>query len=118
MSIANKAFAWMLFAAGGTLTALLFPVLIALFLLVSTGRVPPGLEYEAILDFASSLTGRTALFVIVSLSAWHAAHRMRVLAHDLGIRADRAVAWTVYSLAAIATVTAAVLLAITRSPGS
>jgi len=118
MSIANKAFVWLLFAAGGTLTALLFPVLIALFLLVSAGVVPSGLEYEAMHGFASSIIGRTALFVVVSLSAWHAAHRMRVLAHDLGIRADRAVAWTVYSLAAIATVTAAVLLAITRSPGS
>lgn len=112
MSIANKAFVWLLFAAGGTLTALLFPVLIALFLLVSMGEVPSGLEYAAIHGFARSMPGRTVLFIIVSLSAWHAAHRMRVLAHDLGIRADRVVALTVYSLAAIATAAVAVLLAI------
>ncbi|HKX56372.1 MAG TPA: fumarate reductase subunit FrdD [Xanthomonadales bacterium] len=118
MSIANKAFAWLLFAAGGTLTALLFPVLIALFLLVSMGEVPSGLEYGAIHGFAGSIIGGTVLFIVVSLSAWHAAHRMRVLAHDLGIRADRAVALAVYSLALIATVGAAVLLIVIRSAGS
>lgn len=118
MSIANKAFAWLLFAAGGTLTALLFPVLIALFLLVSMGQVPSGLEYGALHGFAGSIIGGAILFIVVSLSAWHAAHRMRVLAHDLGIRTDRAAAWTVYSLASIATVAAAWLLVVIRSAGS
>lgn len=39
MAIANKALVWSLFAAGGTLTAFLFPVLIFLFLAVSLGWV-------------------------------------------------------------------------------
>jgi fumarate reductase subunit D len=109
MAIANKAFVWALFAAGGTLTALLFPALIALFLLVSLGRVPTGLEFTPIHAFAASGFGQVVLFVVVALSAWHAAHRLRVLAHDFGLRADRGVAMVVYALAGVATVLAAVL---------
>lgn len=111
MAIANKAFVWALFAAGGTVTALLFPVVIALFLLVSAGHVPPGLTFEPLHAFAVSWPGRVLLFLLVALPAWHAAHRLRVLAHDFGIRADRTVAMLVYALASAATALAIVLLA-------
>ena len=40
MAIANKSVIWGLFAAGGTLTAFVFPALIALFLVIATGNVP------------------------------------------------------------------------------
>ncbi len=100
---------WALFAAGGTLTALLFPALIVLFLMVSTGNVPPGLEYDSVRGFVGGWPGRIALFIVVGLAAWHAAHRFRVLAHDFGIRSDAAVAIIGYGLAAAATVLAAVL---------
>jgi fumarate reductase subunit D len=114
MAIANKALVWALFAAGGTLTALLFPALIALFLLVSAGHVPPGLEFGPIQAFAASWLGRIVLFVIISLSVWHAAHRLRVLAHDFGIRADGPVAMVLYALAGAATLLAGILLALIR----
>lgn len=116
MAIANKAFVWALFAAGGTLTALLFPALIALFLLVSLGRVPAGLEFEPLHAFLSGWPGRIFLVVLVALPAWHAAHRLRVLAHDFGIRADRGVAMLVYALAGVATVLAAALVLLVK-PG-
>ena len=44
MAIAKKSVVWGLFAAGGTVAAFLFPALIALFLLIATGKVPEGLE--------------------------------------------------------------------------
>ncbi len=44
MAIAKKAVIWGLFAAGGTVAAFLVHALIALFLLVASGRVPDGLE--------------------------------------------------------------------------
>jgi hypothetical protein len=73
MSIAKKAVVWGLFAAGGTLSAFLFPALIGLFLLVAIGAVPPGLEFDRIYAFASHWVGKSVLFLVISLSLWHAA---------------------------------------------
>jgi fumarate reductase subunit D len=112
MAIAKKAIVWGLFAAGGTLTAFILPALIGLFLLVATGNVPAGLQYEQIHTFAASLLGKACLFVVLFLSVWHAAHRLRVVAHDFGIRKDKLIANAVYSVAAIGTVLAAYLLSI------
>ena len=103
MSIAKKAVVWGLFAAGGTLSAFLFPALIGLFLLVALGAVPPGLEFDRIHAFASHWVGKTGLFLVISLSLWHAAHRLRVVFHDFGVRKDKAVANAVYLVAAIGT---------------
>ena len=110
MAIAKKAVVWGLFAAGGTLTSFIFPALIALFLLIATGNIPNGLQFEQIHTFASSWLGKACLFVVLFLSVWHAAHRLRVVAHDFGIRNDTLVANAVYSIAAIGTVLAAFYL--------
>ena len=103
MSIARKAVVWGLFAAGGTISAFLFPALIGLFLLVAVGRVPPGMEFDALSAFAAHWIGKSALFLVIFLSLWHAAHRLRVVFHDFGVRQDKAVANAVYLVAAIGT---------------
>ena len=110
MAIAKKAVVWGLFAAGGTLTAFVFPALIALFLVIATGNVPDGLQYEQIYSFAASWLGKAALFVVLFLSLWHAAHRLRVVAHDFGIRKDKLVANAVYLVAIIGTILTAFYL--------
>jgi fumarate reductase subunit D len=110
MAIAKKAVVWSLFAAGGTLTAFVFPALIAIFLLVATGHVPDGLQFEQIHSFAVSWLGKACLFVVLFLSVWHAAHRLRVVAHDFGIRKDALIANAVYAVALICTVLAAFYL--------
>jgi fumarate reductase subunit D len=103
MTIAKKAVVWGLFAAGGTLSSFIFPALILLFVLIATDHVPAGLQYEQIHSFASSLLGKACLFVVISLSMWHAAHRLRVVFHDFGVRNDRVVANAVYLVASIGT---------------
>ena len=110
MAIAKKAIVWGLFAAGGTLTAFVLPALMALFLLIATGNVPDGLQFEQIHTFAASWLGKACLFVVLFLSVWHAAHRIRVVAHDFGIRKDALVANAVYAVASIGTVLAAFYL--------
>ena len=110
MSIAKKSVVWGLFAAGGTIAAFVFPVLIALFLIVALGSVPEGLQYENISAFASGWFGKLILFVVIFLALWHAAHRMRVVFHDFGVRQDKAVAKAVYLVAAIGTVLTAFYL--------
>lgn len=110
MAIAKKAFVWALFAAGGTVTAFIFPVLILLFVLVSAGMVPEHISREGIEAFAGNWLGKLVLLGIVVLSLWHAAHRLRVVCHDFGIRADTWVARVLYFLATVGTVVTAVLL--------
>jgi fumarate reductase subunit D len=103
MAIARKSVVWGLFAAGGTVSAFLLPAVIALFLLVAAGKVPPGLTFDSAHAFAASWVGKAVLFVVISLALWHAAHRLRVVFHDFGLRMDRNVARAVYLLAAIGT---------------
>lgn len=110
MAIAKKSIIWTLFAAGGTLTAFLFPALIALFLLIATGNVPDGLQYQQFHTFTVSWLGKATLFIVLFLSLWHAAHRLRVVAHDFGIRKDKLIANVVYLVAAIGTVLTAYFL--------
>ena len=47
--------------------------------------------------------GKLLLFGILFPALWHAAHRMRITAHDFGLRADAAVAMVVYLAAAAGT---------------
>jgi len=107
MAIAKKALVWGLFAAGGTVSSFLFPALIALFLLIALGATPDGLQYASIHAFAAGWFGKLVLFGVLFLSLWHAAHRLRVVCHDFGIRADGLVASVVYLLAGIGTLLAA-----------
>ncbi len=110
MAIAKKSVVWGLFAAGGTVAAFLFPALIALFLLVAADRVPAGLEYGPFHAFAAGWFGKVVLFFVISLALWHAAHRLRVVFHDFGVRKDKLVARAVYLVATIGTVSAAYYL--------
>jgi len=110
VAIAKKAIVWGLFAAGGTLSSFVFPALIALFLLVALGFTPDGLQYEQFHSFAASLLGKACLFVVLFLSLWHAAHRLRVVFHDFGVRKDKLVANAVYLVATAGTVMTAFYL--------
>lgn len=110
MTIAKKSVVWGLFAAGGTIAAFIFPVLISLFLLIALNRVPQGLQFENLHAFATNGLGGICLFVVISLSLWHAAHRLRVVFHDFGVRKDKVVANAVYLVALTGTVMTAFYL--------
>ena len=103
MARSNTPLVWGLFAAGGTLAAFVLPALVLVLLLAGYGKIPAGLDYESIRAFAGSWPGKAILFVIVALSLWHAAHRMRDALHGLGLRADKAVAIGGYGGAAVGT---------------
>ena len=110
MSIAKKSVVWGLFAAGGTISAFVFPAMITMFLLIALGKTPAGLQFENIHAFATNWLGKLGLFVVISLSLWHAAHRLRVVFHDFGVRLDKVVANAVYLVALIGTVMTAFYL--------
>jgi len=97
MAISNKPVVWGPFAAGGTLTAFLTPVLILLTLLAAFGHAPDLLAYGRMHAFASHGLVKLALAGVVFLSLWSTAHRLRITCYDLGLRADMVVATIVYA---------------------
>ena len=102
MARSNKPIVWGPFAAGGTLTAFLTPVLVALTLLQ-----PKGLSYESMHAFAVHPAGKLALAGAIFLSLWSAAHRLRITLYDLGVRADASVAAILYAATLVCTGAAA-----------
>ena len=103
MAKSNKPIFWSLFAAGGTLAAFLAPVLVLLFLLAALGHPPDVLGYAQLHAFAAHWLGKVFLLAVITLFLWHAAHRLRVTLHDLGLRQDPIVAVLVYLAAAAGT---------------
>jgi fumarate reductase subunit D len=112
MARSNKPVVWVLFAAGGTLAAFVLPaVIFSLTLGVALGWMPPEtLSYERAVASLQSPIAKLAAFVVVALTLWHAAHRLRITAHDVGIYADGAAMLVFYGMAVIGAVAALVAL--------
>ena len=110
MAKSNKPVIWGLFAAGGTIAAFVAPVLAYLTLMAAYGDPPAAMSYENIQAFAANWLGKLALFGIISLMLWFAAHRMHTALHGLGLRADMAVAVIGYAIAGIGTIMGAYYL--------
>jgi len=109
MARSNKPILWFPFAAGGLVAALIIPVLI----LITAVLVPLGvvhLPYEKMATFAHNPIGKLILFGAVALPAWHAAHRLRMTAHDLGLGGGVTVKTICYGSAWALIVAAAVAL--------
>ena len=105
MARSNKPIVWGVFAAGGTVAAFVVPALI----MITCLGVPLGLlsadvlSYERLLDLLQHSLSKLATFAVLFLVIWHAAHRMRITAHDLGIRNDTLVVFVCYGIAAAGT---------------
>ena len=79
---------WLLFGAGGMLAALFGPMLVFITgIAVPLGWALPAdsLSYSRMLAFAQNAPAMGALFIVIALFAWHAAHRILHSLHDLGI---------------------------------
>jgi fumarate reductase subunit D len=75
-------FLWLVFSAGGTIAALLFPVHIFLTgLAFPLGWVAPP-SYESARDLLAHPLTRAYLFVLISLPLFHWAHRFRYTLYD------------------------------------
>lgn len=106
MSVSNKPIIWSVFAAGGTVTALLTPILVLIFALaVPLGLLAPEtFSYIRIHSMLESPMISLLVFVVLFLSLWHSAHRMRITLHDFGLRMDGVAVFLLYGMAAIATI--------------
>ena len=109
MARSNKPILWLPFAAGGLVAALVTPVLILITgVLVPLGAVH--LHYERLIAFAHNPIGKLLLFGAVALPAWHAAHRLRMTAHDLGLGGGFAVKAACYGTTGLLILAAAFAL--------
>jgi fumarate reductase subunit D len=97
MARSNKPIVWGPFAAGGTLTAFLTPVLVVLTLLAAFGYAPQVFSYESMRSLAAHWAAKAAFVAVIGLSLWSAAHRLRITLYDLGLRADTLVATVLYA---------------------
>jgi fumarate reductase subunit D len=108
----NDAFWWALFGAGGIMAAMFIPVLVLIVgLAIPLGWVAtPG--YEELLEMARHPLSRLLLFVVISLSMFHGAHRFRFTLYD-GLQLkhlEKIIIVLCYGSAILVTLLAAVLL--------
>jgi len=88
MKRSNAPIFWLLFGAGGMLSALLGTALVLITGIAGPLGWPaasPLLSYPHMLAFAHNAVGKAFLFVVIALFAWHAAHRLLCSVHDFGI---------------------------------
>jgi len=110
MKRSNAPIFWLLFGAGGMLSALFGTMLVFI-----TGiAVPLGwpmradlMVYPRMLAFAQSWLGKGFLFAVIALFAWHAVHRIFHSLHDFGIRTGSLAKLLCYGSAMAVTLVAA-----------
>ncbi len=103
MAKSNEPIMWSLFSAGGMVTAFFIPVTIVLTSIV----VPVGwIGAEGLRQLSGLPLTRLYLFVLISLSLCHCAHRFRYALVDLGLRNLTGIrAITCYGAAVLGTLT-------------
>ncbi len=112
MAKSNKPIVWGLFAAGGTISAFVVPVMILITAILGPLGVfgADAMSHDRMSAFVDVWVVRAALFGVLVLVLWHAAHRLRITAHDFGIRNDDMIALAVYGLAGLFSVIGLVTL--------
>ena len=99
---------WLMFGAGGMLSALLGSALVFVTGIAAPLGWTPGdpLSYARMLGFAQHWLGKAFLFVVIALFAWHAMHRILHSLHDVGIAISAASKLACYGTALAVTVVA------------
>jgi fumarate reductase subunit D len=104
---------WLLFGAGGMLSALLGAMLVFITgIAVPLGWPLPAdlMSHSRVLAFAQNWMGKGFLFVVIALFAWHAAHRIFHSLHDVGIHNGMAAKAFCYGGAMLVTLVVAISL--------
>ena len=86
MAKSNEPFWWAPFMGGAGIAALLMPITI---FLTSVAVAAGWLTEQRLWNLLGNPLARVYLFVLISLSLFHAAHRLRFVLIDLGLKAAR-----------------------------
>ena len=104
---------WLLFGAGGMLSALFGPALILItgVMIPHAWGVPERFgSYASVLAFARNPIGKLVLLAVIALLFWHAAERAFLTLHDMRVASAPLLRWLTYGVAALLTVAVAALL--------
>ena len=113
MKRSNKPIFWSLFGAGGTLSALIGPMLVFITgVAIPLGVLLPqdALAYDRVHALAQGWPGKAALLALVALFLFHGLHRMYHTLHDFGVRVGPWRKALFHGAAAAGTLVAAVAL--------
>ena len=106
----SEPYLWLLFSAGGVLSAMLLPIFALLIgIAIPLGWVPAP-TYDNVLALASNPIARLVLFGLAFLSFFHFAHRLRHTLHDAVRLKGPVIAILCYGAAVAGSVWAAYLL--------
>ncbi|MDW5416331.1 fumarate reductase subunit FrdD [Iodobacter sp. CM08] len=104
----NEPIFWLLFGAGGMLSALIGAMLV----FITSFAVPLGIlpaevfSYANMQGFAQHFIGKVFLFAIIALFLWHAVHRIFHSLHDVGIHTGPLARLLCYGIAFVGTMLA------------
>ena len=110
MKRSNAPIFWLLFGAGGMLSALLGTALVFITgLAVPLGWALPAdsLSYPRAFAFAQHWAGKGFVFVVIALFAWHAVHRIFHSLHDVGVHTGMLAKLVCYGTALLLTLVSA-----------
>ncbi|HEX6019447.1 MAG TPA: fumarate reductase subunit FrdD [Burkholderiaceae bacterium] len=113
MKRSNAPIFWLLFGAGGMLSALLGTALVFITgIAVPLGWTLPAdwMGYPRALAFAQHWAGKGFVFVVIALFAWHAMHRLLHSLHDIGVPTGATAKAVCYGGAALITLASAAAL--------
>jgi len=113
MKRSNAPVFWLLFGAGGMLSALFGTALVFVTGIAAPLGWPFGaglLAYPRVLALAQHWLGKGFLFAVIALFAWHAVHRIFHSLHDVGLHNGALAKAACYGGALVLTVVAAVAL--------
>ena len=100
---------WLLFGAGGMLSALVGWMLVLLTgIAIPLGLLAPDtFSYGHMLAFERHWLGKLFTFAVIALFLWHGVHRIYHSLHDIGVKNHAASAWACYGIAMLGTLAAA-----------
>lgn len=105
----NEPIFWLLFGAGGMLSALFGAALVFITGIgapLGIGISPNVLSYANVHALATNFIGKGFLLAVIALFFWHAGHRIFHSLHDIGIHAGTGSKLVCYGLPLLATVVA------------
>jgi len=112
MKRSNEPIIWLLFGAGGMLSALVGPVLVLITgLLVPLGILPKdSMSYQRVLAFLQNPLGKLVLLAVISLFLFHGVHRFVTTLNDYGLCGGHTIMAVFVGIAALLSVLTAGLL--------
>lgn len=113
MKRSNAPIFWLLFGAGGMLSALFGTALVFLTGIAAPLGWPLGpqlMSYPRMLAFSQQWFAKGFIFAVIMLFAWHAVHRIYHSLHDVGIPTGAAAKLVCYGVAMVITLVAAASL--------